>query len=69
MARAEAPRATFQAGMKRKRPRYWTGPLSMSFDRAVLLHRVDHVEDRQIHRDHHSTDHDAEEYDHHRLEQ
>ena len=34
-----------------------------------LLNRVDHVEDRQVHRHHHAADHDAEEHDHDRLEQ
>src|SRR3990172_7607940 len=32
-----------------------------------LLHRVDHVEDRQVHRDDHATDDHAEDHDHHRL--
>src|SRR5262249_14178377 len=36
---------------------------------AVLLHRVDHVEDRQVHGDDHAADDDAEEDDHHRFEQ
>jgi hypothetical protein len=34
-----------------------------------LLHRVDHVEDRQVHRDHHAADDDAEEHDHDGFEQ
>src|SRR4051794_37095239 len=34
-----------------------------------LLHRVDHVEDRQIHRDHHTADDHAQEHDHDRLHQ
>jgi hypothetical protein len=32
-----------------------------------LLHRVDHVEDRQIHRHHHASDDHAQEHDHDRL--
>ena len=35
--------------------------------RSGLLHRVHHVEDRQVHRDHHAADDHAEEHDHHRL--
>jgi ribosomal protein L32 len=34
-----------------------------------LLHRVHHVEDRQVHRDHHAADDHAEHHDHHRLHQ
>ena len=34
-----------------------------------LLDRVHHVEDRQVHRDHHAADDHAEDDDHHRLHQ
>src|SRR5687767_8088787 len=33
-----------------------------------LLHRVDHVEDRQVHRHHHATDNHAQEHDHYWLQ-
>ena len=37
--------------------------------RPPLLHRIHHVEDRQVHRHDHTAHHDAEEHDHDRLEQ
>src|SRR5690606_17607383 len=57
-----------QAAVKRRRgrermlpasPYVWTAPR--------LLHRVHHVEDRQVHRDHHAADDHAQEHDHDRL--
>jgi hypothetical protein len=38
-------------------------------ENCSLLHRVDHVEDWQIHGYHHAANHDAKEHDHDRLEQ
>src|SRR5204863_206404 len=36
---------------------------------VALLHRVHHVEDRQVHRDHHAAHDEAEDHDHRRLHQ
>jgi hypothetical protein len=55
--------------VKSKKPAESTPAGFLSYKLLTLLHCVDHVEDRQVHRHHHASDHDAEEYDHHRLEE
>jgi hypothetical protein len=59
-------------GQKTKGP-LWKRP-SVDAGSAVcclnlLLHRVHHVEDRQVHRDHHAANDHAKNHDHERLHQ